>query len=280
MGRDGKNIKQLLKMKNLFALLTILTMMAMASCSDYSSSAEALPTSGNAALDLYYRYADNENLTVAYLGDFSLSGNKIDALMIQVNLEEDWSQLMQEFGMHSGQDSLRVANDSDFSALPENQKPVSVGVEISADFVSELGLDTITDLSQVDDERFNRMTEIIANHIREIVNNFPVPDSTLPSDAAMVGDTPVEFGDDTEIDKDEYINTLAVAVASNLLNEVLMKNENASLDAYNYGHKGYVSVADENKRTIWLFFYDSLEECNNILTHIKKDIIYEQHETD
>lgn len=267
-------------MKNLFALLSILTMMALASCSDRSSNTDALPTSGNAALDLYYRYAENENLTVAYLGDFSLSGNKIDALMIQVNLEEDWSQLMQEFGMHSEHDSLRDASDSDFAAFPEDQKPVSVGVEISADFVSELGLDTITDLSQVDDERFNRMTEIIANKIREIVNNFPVSDSTLPSDAAIVGDTPVEFGDDKEIDMDEYINTLAVAVASNLLNEVLMKNENASLDAYNYGHKGYVSVADENKRTIWLFFYDSREECNNILTHIKKDIIFEQHKTD
>ena len=266
-------------MKKLLVFLSILALMALASCSDYSGDTEVPSTSGKAALDLYYRYAGNENLTVAYLGDFSLSGNKIDALMIQVNFDEDWSQLLQEFGMHSEYDSLRDDTDADFSAIPNDQKAVSVGVEINADFVSELGLDTITDLSQVDEERFNKLTEIIANKIREIVNNFPVSDSTLPSDAAMVDDAPVDFGDQ-DIDMDEYINTLAVAVASNLLNEVLMKNETESMDAFDYGHKGYVSVADESKRTIWLFFYDSREECDNILTHIKKEFIFEQHETD
>lgn len=266
-----------MKMRYLYAFLSVLAIMVLASCSNRSD---------HAALDLYYKYADNENLTVAYLGDFSLCGCKIDALMIQVNHDNDWSQLVQEFGMHPRHDSLPEG--------PDGQKAVSVGVEINADFVAELGLDTITDLNQVDEDRFNLLTGIITDKIREIVNNFPVSDSTLPTDATIAGDGPVEFGDGKNTDMDEYLQTLAMAVANQLLNEVVMRNGTASGDqnelseedalfdftkvnAYDYGHCGYVSVADESKRTIWLFFYDTQDECDNILTHINKDIIFELH---
>ena len=161
-------------MKNLFAFLTVLTMMALASC---SSQTENSSESGNAALDLYYQYADRENLTVAYLGDFSLEGCKINALMIQANDEEDWERLKNEFGMQSEVDSLRDSVDL------EGEKKVSVGLEIDADFVSELGLDTITDLGQVDERRFNRLTQIIADKMREVVN------------ATVADDGPVIIGD-------------------------------------------------------------------------------------
>ena len=239
-------------MKNLFTFLTILTMMALASC---SSQTESSSESGNAALDLYYQYAGRENLTVAYLGDFPLEGCKIDALMIQANDEEDWEQLKNEFGMHSEADSL--GNSADL----EGEKNVSVGLEIDANFVSELGLDTITDLGQVDEERFNRMTQIIADKMREVVN-------------ATAGDSPVITGDNS-MGLDEYLNTLAVTVANDLLNEVVEKYKAARQDD-NSIHRGYVSAADNNNRTIWLFFYNSQEECNNILTHIKEDIILKE----
>ena len=248
-------------MKNLFAFLTILTMMALASCSTHTESSLE---SGNAALDLYYQYADRENLTVAYLGDFSLEGCKIDALMIQANDEEDWEQLKNEFGMQSDADSLW-----DSSASPEGEKKVSVGLEIDADFVSELGLDTITDLGQVDERRFNRMTQIIADKMREVVN------------ATVADDGPVIIGDKS-MSLDEYLNTLAVAVANDLLNEVVEKNkaarqnhtiDSSNMEAGDSTRRGYVSAADNDKHIIWLFFYDNQEECNTILTHIREDII-------
>ena len=238
-------------MKNLFAFLTILTMMALASCSSHTESSSE---SGDAALNLYYQYADRENLTVAYLGDFPLEGCKIDALMIQANDEEDWEQLKNEFGMHSEADSL-----GDSSANPVGEKKVSIGLEIDANFVSELGLDTITDLGQVDEERFNRMIQIIADTMREVVN------------ATVAGDSAVMIGDKS-MSLDEYLNALAVAVANDLLNEVVEKNK-AARQNDNSTLRGYVSAADNNNRTIWLFFYNSQEECNNILTHIKDDIV-------
>ena len=277
-------------MKNLIAFLGLTTLMALAACKDKVNDPEVVaPSPDNAALRLYYKYAEDPNLTVAFMGDFCLNGNKIDALMIQANEEEDWDQLKLEFGMAPKLDSI-IQEDCDLDVQPEDQKVISIGVGIDTDFLQELGLDTITDLSQVDDERFAKMTETIAGKVRAIVSNFPMPDSTLPTDAVIAGDGPVEGLDDTGLTLDEYLNTLAQAIGTAMLNEVIAKNggtvtddgdktdgfffaDSTSIDPSNYGHCGYVSAADAANRTLWLFFYDNQEECNNILTHIKDDIL-------
>ena len=274
-------------MKNLIAFLGLTALMALAACKGKVNDQEAVaPSPDNAALQLYYKYAEDPNLTVAYMGDFCLNGNKIDALMIQAN-EEDWDQLKLDFGIYPKCDSL-IPEDGNLAVQPEDKKVISIGVGIDTDFLQELGLDTITDLSQVGDERFTKMTEAIAGKIRAIINNFPLPDTTLPADAVIVGDGSVEGLDGTNITMDEYLNTLAQAIGTAMLNEVIAKNTEAGnvendmladstiVDARNYGHSGYVSAADAANHTLWLFFYDNQEECNNILTHIKDDILVGQ----
>lgn len=282
-----------MKMKNHIAFLGLLTLMALTSCKDKIKDTQSLAQMQDCpALRLYCKYADNENLTVAYLGDFCLNGKKIDALMIQSNEEEDWIQLKSEFGMIPECDSL-IDSHCDSDSPSGGQKVISVGIGIDNDFFKDLGLDTITDLSQVDEERFDKMTEIIAGKIRDIVNSFPVPDTILPKDAVIVGEGSVKGLDDNGLTMDEYLNTLARAIGTTMLNEVIANNngieaeecelpdgvlfaDSTMVDAIDYGHSGYVSAADASNRTIWLFFYDNQEECNNILTHIKDDLLVGQ----
>lgn len=276
-------------MKNLIAFFGLLTLMAFASCRDKVDETQSQTCP---AIDLYCKYACNENLTVAYLGDFCLNGKKIDALMIQANEEEDWNQLKSEFGMNPKCENL-IDSLCGTDTPSEGRKVISVGVGIDADFFKDLGLDTITDLSQVDEESFDKVTDIIAGKIRDIVNSFPVADTTLPKDAAIVGEGPVEGLDAIGLTMDEYFNTLARAIGITMLNEVIAKNngieaeeselsdgslfaDSTMMDAHDYGHSGYVSAADATNRTIWLFFYDNQEECNNILTHIKDDLLVGQ----
>ena len=273
-------------MKNLIVILGLISMMALAACKDTVGDPDTnAPSSDNAALQLYFKYAEEPNLTVAYMGDFCLNGNKIDALMIQADNDEDWKQLKLDFGMSPKYDSLCIDDaDSNLMVQPDNKKVVSVGVGIDTDFIEELGLDNITDLSQVTEEQYNQMIAIIAGKISDIMNSFSIPDTALPSDAIIVGQGPLQMADDADI------NTLAQAIGSAMLNEVIAKNTGAEneendraddylrvdstiMDARNYGHNGYVSAADVANRTIWLFFYDDQEECNNILTHIKDDIL-------
>ena len=278
-------------MKNICKYIAIIFLLGLVSCKEQPKQ-KAMPD-GNAALGLYYKYADNENLTVAYMGDFVLNGNKIDALMLQANDDEDWTQLKSDFGILPELDSLCVDIGCD---LPSgNKKVVSVGLGFDTDFIEELGLDTITEPSQVDEERLDKMNAIIAEKLQGIVSTFPMSNSTLPANAIIVGDGPVEFGDDTSLDMEDYIGILAKAVGQSMINDILTENgafpeerntlpeglafpDSTMRNAHDYGYCGYISAADDSNRTLWLFFYDDQEECNIILTHIKDDILVGQRQ--
>lgn len=82
---------------------------------------------------------------------------------------------------------------------------------------------------------------------------------------------------------DDYIDTIAKGVALNILEEYFAQLDSINAlngdlaqegnELSNDTHSGYVTAADHSNRTLWLFFYNNLKECNNILTHIKDDII-------
>lgn len=252
----------------------------------------------NAALELYCKYADNASLTVAYLGDFSINEKSIDALMLQANNETDWETLKLDFGLVDC-DTANVVNGQN------DDKVVSVGVGIETAFLDDSVFDTLTNISQIPEEDIERFTLIVAGKIREIMNSFQAPDSLLSNTAVIVGQDEVEH-EVTESTYDDYILTVSRAVVVELINErikanTLLENGSTNLpstnpgtediaaqgdlqklkqqgiqimdDAQSHGHIGYITAADHDNHTLWLFFYDNQEECNTIITHIREDII-------
>ena len=108
----------------------------------------------------------------------------------------------------------------------------------------------------------------------------------------VIGQGAVAFDDDRTYD--EYIMSIATAIVTGLVSERIAQgneaqeesdfleeglqrqkdqNEQLMTNAMSYGHCGYITASDRSNRTVWLFFYDNQEECNNILTHIREDII-------
>ena len=282
-------------MKRLFPYLAMLFAIVSA-CKERTEIPETKACE-KAALELYCKYADNEDLTVAYLGDLSINGKCIDALMLQANEEADWETLKQDFGM--------MPCDSAALNCPNDDKFVSVGVGIETDFLDDAILDTLTDISQIPSEDIEEYTLIVAGKIREIMNSFQAPDSLLPNTAIIIGQGEVEH---EAIDNtyDDYIMTVSRAIVVGLIEEKIQanataKNGNASIpptssiaegsatygflqqqkeqgdrimdDAQSHGHIGYITAADYDNLTLWLFFYDDQEECNTIITHIREDII-------
>ena len=115
-------------MKHLFIYLAVLLAIGVSACKERPDNPEAKACE-KAAIELYCKYADNPNLTVAYLGDLSIHGKCIDALMLQANDEADWETLKQDFGMMpSGTAAMNCPNDDN---------PVMVGVGIETDFLDE-----------------------------------------------------------------------------------------------------------------------------------------------
>ena len=276
-------------MKNLFPYLAVLLAIGLTACKERAEVSETKACE-KAALELYCKYADNEDLTVAYLGNFSINGKCIDALMLQANEEADWEMLKQEFGM--------MPCDAKDSNCPNDDKHVSVGVGIETDFMDDAIIDTLTDISQMPEENIEKYTLIVADKIREIMNSFQTPDSLLPSTAIIIGQGEVEH-EATDNTYDDYIMTVAHAIVVGLIEEKIQTNTNAEDsvapintleqsfnlqqqkeqgdrimdEAQSHGHIGYITAADNDNRTLWLFFYDDQEECNTIITHIREGIV-------
>lgn len=279
-------------MKNLFTYLAVLLVIGLSACKEKTEVTETKACE-KAALELYCKYADNEDLTVAYLGDLSIHGKCIDALMIQANDEADWETLKQDFGM--------MPSGSAAMNCPNEDNPVMVGVGIETDFLDEAILDTLTDISQIPEEDIEKFTLIVADKIREIMKSFQAPDSLLPNTAIIIGQGEVEH-EATDNTYDDYILTVSQAIVVGLINEKIEANvmgtstlrlasgttdsatqsglqqqkefgDRIMDDAQSHGHIGYITAADYDNRTLWLFFYDDQEECNTIITHISEDII-------
>lgn len=261
----------------------------LSSCGNGKAPENEDERSNNAALELYCKYADDDNLTVAYLGDFNLKGKKIDAVMLQANDEEDWCRLRQDFGLVMESDSCEKAID--LSVCPESEKVVSVGVGIETDFLNIIGLDSMTTREQITEEHIKLFSENIAMQLRDILSNFESSDSLMPAAAIIVGDGPVAY-DGENLSYDNYISVVADAIATSIIEEyfttrdsilnsdteeayqkAIEEGDNMMTNAKMHGHSGYITATDHANRTLWLFFYDDQEECNNILTHIKDDII-------
>ena len=270
-------------MKSIVPYLVLLLAVVLSACKGKTETPEK--TSEKAALEIYCKYADNANLTVAYLGDLSVNGKCIDALMLQANNEADWETLKQDFG-------FMPYDTSDLNCQNE-ENPFMVGVGIETDFLDGAVLDTLTDISQISEADLERFTLNVADKIREIMNSFQAPDSLLPKTAVVVGQGEIEH-ESNDNTYDDYIMTIARAVVIGLISEKIAANSGdvpadtatqGSLqqqegqsdlimdDAKNQGHIGYITAADNDERTLWLFFYDDQEECNTIITHIREDII-------
>ena len=263
-------------MKSLVPYLVLLLAIVLSACKEKTEISGK--TCEKAALEIYCKYADNANLTVAYLGDLTVNGKCIDALMLQASNEADWKTLKQDFGfMPYGTSDLICQNE---------ENPFMVGVGIETDFLDGDVLDTLTDISQIPDADIERFTVIVADKIREIMNSFQAPDSLLPKTAVVVGQGEIEH-ESNDNTYDDYIMTVARTVVVGLISEKIQENmtPNPNLqqqkdrnelimdDAKNQGHIGYITAADNDEHTLWLFFYDDQEECNTIITHISEDII-------
>lgn len=217
----------------------------------------------NAALKLYCRYADNDNLTVAYLSDFKIEQHAINAVMIQAKDSASWHWIQQEFSIAEHDDNYTV--------------------EMGMEWNTSLSVDEdIFQKEYLDNEEITYFAQAIVNQLYEAMNSllasegevekasFAINENVNLSDGIDFG---LEFRDTTAVSR--ILETVANILSNNGLeykDTVVETDVSIIQDTRQHGQEGYVAAVDDNNRTLWIFYYDNAEECSAIMSHIRKDI--------
>ena len=238
----------------------------------------------NPALELYRKYADSTNLTVAYLSDFEVHGNEINTVMIQAEDEEVWECLLNEFAV-----SQQVINGITGNKMPDPSYSIEVGMKWDSPLV--IGDDIFTK-EHLSDEEIEIFAQAIVNEFSTAINSLLESDSDVHNASIIINDD-IDFMSDMSFGM-EFKDTTAVkrilqTVADRLNNDGLAYNDtilNAETtfgqidqpssimpDATQHGENGYIAAVDYINYTLWVFFYDNAEESANIMKHIRKDLL-------
>lgn len=233
----------------------------------------------DAALALYSRYADNDRLTVAYLGDFLMQENAIDAVMIQATTNADWDWLQNEFAVPKNCPTMPDDSTS------EQNYSLEMGLEWNTSVSTD---EAILQKEHLDDDEIDFFAQAIVNQLSATMSSLLASETEVRKaliaidDYNMMDDLQInlEFRDETAFERimvavGEKLkeNGLAYNDTSLLAETVIAENEDSLMrEAKNHGQNGYVTAVDYINHTLWVFFYTDANECSCIMTHIRKDI--------
>lgn len=185
-----------------------------------------LPEATSAAKDVYMQYADRKDLTVAMIGDYQ----GYNAVMLQAQDAEGWLRLCEEFG---------VGKKVDATALDSTKvSSLTIGKVRSTD-----GDDLQTLKNMLGDD-----SVIIGN----ILSNAPV---NILIDTSF------------SIIRSEHWNQGILMDFSTLTDTGNLQQKDVDLmqRAIVHGHSGYIVRDDSDMLTLWIFFYSTEDEKNQIL---------------
>lgn len=185
-----------------------------------------LPEATSAAKDVYMQYADRKDLTVALIGDYQ----GYNAVMLQAQDAEGWLRLCEEFG---------VGKRVDATALDSTKvSSLTIGKVRSTD-----GDDLQTLKNMLGDD-----SVIIGN----ILSNAPV---NILIDTSF------------SIIRSEHWNQGILMDFSTLTDTGNLQQKEVDLmqRAIVHGHSGYIVRDDSDMLTLWIFFYSTEDEKNQIL---------------
>lgn len=185
-----------------------------------------LPEATSAAKDVYMQYADRKDLTVAMIGDYQ----GYNAVMLQAQDAEGWLRLCEEFG---------VGKRVDATALDSTK-------------VSSL---TIGKVRSTDGDDLQTLKNMLGNDsviIGNILSNAPV---NILIDTSF------------SIIRSEHWNQGILMDFSTLTDTGNLQQKEVDLmqRAIVHGHSGYIVRDDSDMLTLWIFFYSTEDEKNQIL---------------
>ena len=190
----------------------------------------ALPSATSAAKDVYQLYAQREDLTVAMIGDYQ----GYNAVMLQAPDAEEWLELCEEFG---------VGKHVDAAALDSTR--------VSSLTVGNVKSRTVKDLQS--------LKELLGDD-SNILEHIQI-DSLIRCNV----DTAFSITHRMTLDHGVLVDS-SVSYSSSCPNERMTLMQSTIKN----GHHGYIVHDDSKSLTLWLFFYNTEDEKNQILNTISQ----------
>ena len=269
-------------MKNLCYINIFVCILSLCS----SCHRNVLDESQDAAMALYCKYAGDERLMVAYVGDLKVEDHAINAVMIQANDDEDWAWLREEFEVPMN----RLVELGD--TITGQNYTVDMGVQWN----TSVDLDEkVLQKEHVDDEEIEFFAQAIVDQLNVTMNALLASENEIQKAVIVIDDRMnllndldlgLEFRDTTAVGRimaavAEKLNNDGLAFKDSTVHtETMVRNPEDELmrDAREHGQCGYVTAVDDRSQTLWVFFYSDAEECSCIMAHIKKDVFAKNHQ--
>ena len=213
-----------------------LTLILLAAC----QRDNLLPESTSAAKEVYLQYADRKELTVALIGDY----RGYNAVMLQAQTKEDWLRLCEEFGVQKNIDASTL-DSTKVSSLTTVSKSSGTIRNVDSIFAASDAL----------------LQRIVDSVLQEAMRSGKMRGN-------VVIDTTYSFTHREHYDQGVLVDSSTV---TNLVTPLL---DNGLLQIANrHGDSGYIIRDDSQSLTLWLFFYSTDAEKEQILNHVTSNNI-------
>ena len=196
---------------------------------------EELPEATSAAKEVYLQYADRKDLTVALIGDYQ----GYNAVMLQAQDNEGWLRLCEEFGVQKHVDAAQL--DS---------------TRVSSLTTVSHSSETITDIDSFLAEGNMMLQRVVDSVMQDAMRSGKIA-------GKVVVDTIYSSVHREHYDHGELVDSSTIAdPVKHLLNNNLLQV------AGHHGESGYIIRDDSDELTLWLFFYSTPAEKEQILNHV------------
>lgn len=224
----------------LFASLFLLAILP-ASC----QRENPMPTTTTAAAEVYNQYANRKDLTVALIGDY----HGYNAVMMQAQNNEAWLRLCKEFG---------VGKTVDVAALDSARiTSITTGTTNGSGSIIS-GSDTLHLPGIGIGEFFSGLLDSLSNEIAR--GNNPHVSITLDTSIHTITHRQ-HWENGTLVDEStDTIGGIDIPAAQNRLLHT----------AIDHGNSGFLVYSESDALTLWLFFYSTKEEMDQIFDNVKK----------
>lgn len=189
---------------------------------------DTFPEATSAAMEVYAKYADREDLTVALLGGY----DGYNAVMMQADDIEGWHRLLEEFAMRSHSEER----------LPKE------GEKVSAAYMKSYFVDTVpTEDASVGD----LFVDIMDSLIRVSVDTAYSITRTEHWDNGVLVDSTCDTG-----------SSPFTTHQSSLTDDAVFQAARA------HGDAGYLAYTDSESLALWLFFYADRQGMVHVINTI------------